>query len=106
MTGWHWGARWGQARITWSSSPPGCGGSESSGGVGKGGACGEKNGNRVIGVGICCAVFSTAVPIIKLFAWGGGDSVYVPDSGGHVLRETTSLCELVCPSRTGEIKLF
>ena len=32
----------------------------------------------------------------KLFAWGEGDS------GGHVLRETTSrgLCGLVCPSRT------
>jgi hypothetical protein len=37
--------------------------------------------------------------IIKLFAWGEGDS------GGHVLRETTSrgLCGLVsCPSRTSE----
>jgi hypothetical protein len=31
-------------------------------------------------------VFITAVPIIKLFAWGEGDS------GGHVLRETTSRC--------------
>jgi hypothetical protein len=43
-------------------------------------------------------VFHTAVPITKLFAWGEGDS------GGHVLRETTSrgLCGLVCPSRTGE----
>jgi hypothetical protein len=43
-------------------------------------------------------VFITAVPIIKRFAWGGGG-----DSGGHVLRETTSrgLCGLVCPSRTG-----
>ena len=32
----------------------------------------------------------------KLFAWGG------EESGGHVLRETTSrgLCGLVCPSRT------
>jgi hypothetical protein len=29
-------------------------------------------------------VFITAVPIIKLFAWGEGDS------GGHVIRETTS----------------
>ena len=29
-------------------------------------------------------MFITAVPIIKLFAWGRGDS------GGHVLRETTS----------------
>ena len=40
----------------------------------------------------------TAVPLIKLFAWGEGDS------GGHVLRETTSrgLCGLVCPSRTSE----
>jgi hypothetical protein len=42
-------------------------------------------------------VFITAVPIIKLFAWGEGDI------GGHVLRETTSrvLCGLVC-SRTSE----
>jgi len=41
-------------------------------------------------------LFITAGPIIKLFAWGEGDS------GGHVLRETTSrgLCGLVCPSRT------
>ena len=40
----------------------------------------------------------TAVPITKLFAWGEGDS------GGHVLRETTSrgLSGLVCPSRTSE----
>ena len=40
-------------------------------------------------------VFITAVPIIKLFAWGEGDS------GGHVQQETTSrgLCGLVCPSR-------
>jgi hypothetical protein len=44
-------------------------------------------------------VFITAVPIIKLFAWGEGDS------GGHVLRKTTSrgLCGLVCPSHTSEI---
>ena len=44
-------------------------------------------------------VFMTVVPIIKLFAWGEGDS------GGHVLRETTSrgLCGLVCPSRTSEL---
>ena len=42
--------------------------------------------------------FNTAGPIIKLFAWGEGDS------GGHVLRETTSQgrCGLVCPSRTSE----
>jgi hypothetical protein len=33
-------------------------------------------------VGVC---FITAGPITKLFAWGG------EDSGGHVLRETTSL---------------
>jgi hypothetical protein len=46
-------------------------------------------------------VFITAVPIIKLFAWGEGDS------GGHVLRETTSrgLCGLVCLSRTSESRL-
>jgi hypothetical protein len=43
-------------------------------------------------------MFTTAVPITKLFAWGEGDS------RGHVLRETTSrgLCGLVCPSRTSE----
>jgi hypothetical protein len=43
-------------------------------------------------------VFIAAVPITKLFAWGEGDS------GGHVLRETTSrgLCGLVCPSHTSE----
>jgi hypothetical protein len=43
-------------------------------------------------------LFITAVPITKLFAWGEGDS------GGHVLRETTSrgLCGLVCLSRTSE----
>jgi hypothetical protein len=43
-------------------------------------------------------VFITAVSIIKLFEWGEGDS------GGHVLRETTSrgLCGLVGPSRTSE----
>ena len=42
-------------------------------------------------------MFITAVPITKLFAWGG-------NNGGHVLRETTSrgLCGLVCPSRTSE----
>jgi hypothetical protein len=42
--------------------------------------------------------WETSEPIIKLFAWGEGDS------GGHVLRETTSrgLCGLVCPSRTSE----
>jgi hypothetical protein len=46
----------------------------------------------------CMCVFITAVPVIKLFAWGEGDS------GGHVLRETTSrgLCGLGCPSRTSE----
>ena len=44
-------------------------------------------------------VFITAVPLIKLFAWGEGES------GGHVLRETTSrgLCGLVSPSRTSEL---
>ncbi len=47
-------------------------------------------------------VFITAVPIIKLFARGGGGGM------GHVLRETTSggLCELVCPSRTNEQCVF
>ena len=33
---------------------------------------------------VCMCVFITAVPITKLLAWGEGDS------GGHVLRETTS----------------
>jgi hypothetical protein len=46
----------------------------------------------------CVCVFITSEPIIKLFAWGEGDS------GGHVLRETTSrgLRGLVCPSPTSE----
>jgi hypothetical protein len=49
---------------------------------------------------VCVCVgggFITAVPITKLFAGGGG-----VESGGHVLRVTTSRgqCELVCPSRT------
>jgi hypothetical protein len=54
-------------------------------------------GGRGLNLGMC--VFITAVPITKLFAWGG-----VGDNGGHVLRETTirSLCGLVCPSRTSE----
>ena len=45
-------------------------------------------------------MFITAVPITKLFAGGGGGV----ESGGHVLRETTSRgqCELVCPSGTNE----
>jgi hypothetical protein len=40
-------------------------------------------------------IMSFICPITKLFAWGE------VDSGGHVLRETTSrgLCGLVCPSR-------
>jgi hypothetical protein len=52
---------------------------------------------RFTGAGPVC-VFITAVPIIKLFAWGTGDS------GGHALRQTTrrGLCGLVCPSRTSE----
>ena len=43
-------------------------------------------------------VFITAVPIAKMFTWGEGNS------GGHVLREMTSLglCGLVCPSHTSE----
>jgi len=43
-------------------------------------------------------MFITAVPSTKLFAWGLGDS------GGHVLRKSTSRgrCGLVCPSRTSE----
>jgi hypothetical protein len=48
---------------------------------------------------VCVCVFVNAVPIIKLFAWGEGDT-----GGHHVLRETMSrgLCRLVCPSRTSE----
>jgi len=40
-----------------------------------------------------CVCFITAGPITKLFAWGG------EESGGHVLRETTSrgLCGLWDP---------
>jgi hypothetical protein len=47
---------------------------------------------------ICGFQFITAGPIIKMCAGGAGDS------GGHVLRETTSrgLCGLVCPSHTSE----
>ena len=43
-------------------------------------------------------VFITAIPLIKLFAWGEGES------GGNVPRETTSRgrCGLGCPSRTSE----
>jgi len=44
-------------------------------------------------VSLC--VFITAVPLIKMFAWGEGES------GGHVLRETTSR-GLGFPSRTSE----
>jgi hypothetical protein len=40
-------------------------------------------------------VFITAVPLIKLFAWGEGES------GGHVLRETRSEC--VRPGTGGEL---
>jgi hypothetical protein len=52
---------------------------------------------KLQGCWVC--VFITAVPITKLFAWGGRRN-----NGGHVLRETTSrgLCGLVCPSRTSE----
>jgi len=47
---------------------------------------------------LAVCVFITVRPVTKLFAWGEGDS------GGHVLRETTSrgLCGLVCLSRTSE----
>ena len=46
--------------------------------------------------GVRVFITAVAVPITKLFAWGEGDS------GGHVLRETTSrgLSGLVCPSRS------
>jgi hypothetical protein len=40
------------------------------------------------GTFVCVCVFITAVPIIKLFAWGQGDS------GEHVLRRTTGYCGL------------
>jgi hypothetical protein len=40
--------------------------------------------NDLIIIGVSGCVFITAVPIIKLCAWGEGDS------GGHVLQETTS----------------
>jgi hypothetical protein len=53
--------------------------------------------NKIHTVEPCVCLFSvTAVPIIMLFAW------VERDSGGHVLRETTSRgpCGLVCPSRT------
>jgi hypothetical protein len=52
----------------------------------------------IVGNAPLVCVFITAVPIIHLFAWGEGNS------GGHVLRETTSrgLCGLVCPSRISE----
>jgi hypothetical protein len=47
---------------------------------------------------VLVCVFITAVPLINLFAWGEGES------GGHVLRETTSgdLRGLGCPSHTSE----
>jgi hypothetical protein len=45
-------------------------------------------------------VFITAVPIIKLFALGEGDS------GGHVLRETTSRGPCVFITAVPNIKLF
>jgi hypothetical protein len=56
----------------------------------------DGNCNLSLSASVC--VFITAVPIINLFAWFEGDS------GGHVLRETSSrgLCGLVCPSRTNE----
>jgi hypothetical protein len=50
----------------------------------KEGGGGEGERERVRLLQGCSCVFITAVPIIKLFAWGEGDS------GGHVLRETTS----------------
>jgi hypothetical protein len=50
-----------------------------------------------VGIRSVCLLF-IAVPNTKLFAWGEGES------GGHVLRETTSrgLRGLVCRSRTSE----
>ncbi len=46
----------------------------------------------------CVCVYYCSTYQKMLFAWGEGDS------GGHVLRETTSqgLCGRVCPSRTSE----
>jgi hypothetical protein len=68
-----------------------------------GGEEGERERERALGLLLCHGpkhflCFITAVPILQLFAWGEGDS------GGHVLRETTSrgLCGLVCPSCTSE----
>jgi hypothetical protein len=51
---------------------------------------------------VCCVCVFITVPITKLFGWGGKG--LKGESGGHVLRETTSrgLCGLVCPSRTSE----
>ena len=54
---------------------------------------------RNLHVSTCvCVCYCSTVASTKLFAWGEGDS------GGHVLRETTSrgLGGLVCPSRTSE----
>ena len=50
---------------------------------------------------MAACVFITAVPITKLFAWGGET---MEDMCYEKHRETTSrgLCELVCPSRTSE----
>ena len=48
-------------------------------------------------VDVCVYYCSTYYQAVR----GGGGGV---ESGGHVLRETTSRgqCELVCPSRTNE----
>jgi hypothetical protein len=58
----------------------------------------RQSAGRYIGLSALVCVFITTGPITKLFAWRVGDS------GGHVLRETTSrgLCGLVCPSRTSD----
>ena len=49
--------------------------------------------------GVCVLLLQN---LVQSCSRGGGE-----DSGGHVLRETTSrgLCGLVCPSRTGSSRL-
>ena len=52
------------------------------------------------GVRLPLCVFITAVPVTKLFAWGEGDS------GGHVLRETTSAHRTLVNARSDRSGLF
>ena len=58
---------------------------------------------RVAGVFINCSMCVLLLQdLVQSCSRGGGE-----DSGGHVLRETTSrgLCGLVCPSRDAGIEL-